>query len=290
MISRNTLKKDIMKIYGDEKTKCFKSLEKLKCQIAITANMWTSGNNKKGFMAITGHYIEDYWVLQSCILRFIYVRAPRTAKALSQHLIGALIDWNVDQKLSTITVDNCMTNDAIIDRLLEKLPREICHWMESAASLAAQSSPDLAKVERRLFASTTGGIESTIRGGVSGATDASTDDSVDDEYDLFVASHSAATASLKSELDVYLEESFLPRTQNLNVLSWWKINELKYPTLQTMASDILAIPISTVASISVISNSGRLLSPHRNRLHSLTVEALMCSCSWLWKEANGKLS
>ncbi|KAG8391567.1 hypothetical protein BUALT_Bualt01G0201000 [Buddleja alternifolia] len=134
--------------------------------------------------------------------------------------------------------------------------------------------------------STRGDIGSTIQSGVSGATDASTDDSLDDEYDLFVASSSAATTSLKSELDVYLEESVLPRIQNLDVLSWWKINGLKYSTLQTMAKDILAIPVSTVASESAFSTSGRLLSPHRNRLHSSTVETLVCSCSWLWKEAN----
>ncbi|KAG8391566.1 hypothetical protein BUALT_Bualt01G0200900 [Buddleja alternifolia] len=123
MISRNTLKNDIMKIYGDEKAKCHKALEKLKCRIAITTDMWTSGNNKKGFMVITGHYIDDFWVLQSCMLRFIYVPAPHTVKALSQHLVGALIDWNIDQKLSTIIVDNCTMNDAMID-CLGKAPKE----------------------------------------------------------------------------------------------------------------------------------------------------------------------
>lgn len=32
------------------------------------------------------------------------------------------MDWNIDRKLSTITVDNCSTNDAMIHHLLEKLP------------------------------------------------------------------------------------------------------------------------------------------------------------------------
>ncbi|KAG8363067.1 hypothetical protein BUALT_BualtUnG0007600 [Buddleja alternifolia] len=123
VMSRNTLKNDIMKIYSNERVKCYNLLEKLKCRIAITTNMWTSSNNKKGFMAITGHYIDDSWVLQSCILRFIYVPAPHTAKALSGQLNRALIDWKINRKLSTITVDNCSTNDVMLARLVEKLPR-----------------------------------------------------------------------------------------------------------------------------------------------------------------------
>ncbi|KAL0288271.1 UNVERIFIED_CONTAM: putative AC transposase, partial [Sesamum angustifolium] len=59
--------------------------------------------------------------------------------------------------------------------------------------------------------------------------------------------------------------------------------ELKFPTLQKMARDILAIPVSTVASESAFSSSGKLINPHRNRLHHTTVEALMCSRRWLWK-------
>ncbi|KAG8364612.1 hypothetical protein BUALT_Bualt18G0015600 [Buddleja alternifolia] len=78
VMSRNTLKNDIMKIYSNERVKCYNLLEKLKCRIAITTDMWTSSNNKKGFMAITGHYIDDSWVLQSCILRL----HPSTVEAL----------------------------------------------------------------------------------------------------------------------------------------------------------------------------------------------------------------
>ncbi|KAL0302454.1 UNVERIFIED_CONTAM: hypothetical protein Scaly_3031400 [Sesamum calycinum] len=46
MISRNTLKGDILKIYKDERTKYYNLLGKFKCRIAITTDMWTSSNNK----------------------------------------------------------------------------------------------------------------------------------------------------------------------------------------------------------------------------------------------------
>ncbi|KAL0361540.1 UNVERIFIED_CONTAM: hypothetical protein Sradi_3838500 [Sesamum radiatum] len=69
MVSRNTVKSDIMRIYGDEKVKCFQLLDKLKCRVAITTGMWTSSNNKKGFMAVTTHFVDDSWTLRSFILR-----------------------------------------------------------------------------------------------------------------------------------------------------------------------------------------------------------------------------
>ena len=47
---------------------------------------------------------------------------PHTADVLADMLYDCLCDWNLDRKLSTITVDNCTTNDAIINNLLDKLP------------------------------------------------------------------------------------------------------------------------------------------------------------------------
>ncbi|KAI8568756.1 hypothetical protein RHMOL_Rhmol02G0225100 [Rhododendron molle] len=79
----------------------------------------------------------------------------------------------------------------------------------------------------------------------------------------------------------YLEEEVLPRHPDFDILAWWKSNGLKYPTLQAIAKDALAIPVSTVASESTFSTSGRVLNPNRNRLHPKTLEALMCAQSWL---------
>lgn len=90
-----------------------------------------------------------------------------------------------------------------------------------------------------------------------------------------------------AELDNYLKENLLPEEVELDLLLWWKTNGSKYPTLQRIAKDVLAIPVSTVASESAFSTSGRLISPHRSRLHPKTLEALMCAQSWLLNEILG---
>ncbi|KAG5557771.1 hypothetical protein RHGRI_007881 [Rhododendron griersonianum] len=90
---RNTMKAEIFKIYEYQRGKTMSLVVSNASRLAITTDMWTSSNQKKGFMAVTAHFIDDSWTLQSRILR----------------------------KISSITVDNCSTNDAMIDLLWDKL-------------------------------------------------------------------------------------------------------------------------------------------------------------------------
>ncbi|XP_017613423.1 zinc finger BED domain-containing protein RICESLEEPER 3-like [Gossypium arboreum] len=45
---------------------------------------------------------------------------------------------------------------------------------------------------------------------------------------------------------------------------WWKVNNPRFPTLSKMAKDVLAIPVSTVASESAFSTKGRVLDQYRS--------------------------
>ncbi|KAL3511911.1 hypothetical protein ACH5RR_024628 [Cinchona calisaya] len=100
-----------------------------------------------------------------------------------------------------------------------------------------------------------------------------------DIYDII-----SSQQHLKSELDLYLEESLLPRVQDFNALGWWKLNRLKYPILSKMAADILSIPISTVAPDSVFHTADRKMDSVRSTLKPTTVEALLCAKDWLKHE------
>ena len=55
-------------------------------------------------------------------------------------------------------------------------------------------------------------------------------------------------AVVADELDSYLDEKVIPRMEDFNILSWWKTNANRYPTLARIARDILAILITIVAS------------------------------------------
>ncbi|GKB35275.1 zinc finger BED domain-containing protein RICESLEEPER 2-like protein, partial [Tanacetum coccineum] len=87
----------------------------------------------------------------------------------------------------------------------------------------------------------------------------------------------------KSELKMYLEEGLLEGHwgTTFNALEWWNVHQLKYPILSKMAKDVLAIPISTVASEATFSDGGRVIDPYRSALKSSTVEMLLCGGDWI---------
>lgn len=67
--TRNTIKKEVLQVYDFEKKYAMKMLDSHEGRVAITTDMWTSSNQKKGYMAVTAHYIDGSWTLQSRILR-----------------------------------------------------------------------------------------------------------------------------------------------------------------------------------------------------------------------------
>lgn len=103
-----------------------------------------------------------------------------------------------------------------------------------------------------------------------------------------VASKQPSALRFKSELDRYIDDEMVDiQTEGFNILDWWKVAGTRYPTLRMIARDIFAIPITTVASESAFSTSGRVLSEHRSRLTSQMLEALMCSQDWIRNKYKG---
>ena len=93
----------------------------------------------------------------------------------------------------------------------------------------------------------------------------------------------------KNELDAYFEDGRLTQENaagvdivNLDALKWWK-ESTKYKILSRMAADILAIPISTVASEATFSAGTRVIDTYRASLAPKTVEMLMCTGDWCRK-------
>ena len=84
---------------------------------------------------------------------------------------------------------------------------------------------------------------------------------------------------LKTDLNIYLEEDvFISESENgddsdanFDALVWWKSNALKYRILSKMVRDLLAVPISTIASESSFNAGGRVIEPYRASLSTDTV-------------------
>ena len=85
------------------------------------------------------------------------------------------------------------------------------------------------------------------------------------DFDLFESQTFISTAQ-KSQLELYLGEPRVRRTEKMDVLAYWRAYQYRYPELASMARDVLTIPVSTVASESAFSTGGRVLDQYRSAL------------------------
>ncbi|KAL0303301.1 UNVERIFIED_CONTAM: putative AC transposase [Sesamum radiatum] len=88
-------------------------------------------------------------------------------------------------------------------------------------------------------------------------------------------------AESKSKVTRYLLDGCEKSSKDFDVLKWWKSSSSKYPILSKIAKDVLAIPVSTIASESAFSTSGRVIDAFRSSLSPKMVEALICTQDWL---------
>ena len=100
---------------------------------------------------------------------------------------------------------------------------------------------------------------------------------IGDEYDNYLDQQLVPTRG-GHELDMYLLEPTVPVK---SALDYWRDNRRKYPHLTMMARDILAVPPSASGVEREFSIAGRIASWQRNRLHSVTIIAIMVYKNYL---------
>ncbi|XP_072088048.1 zinc finger BED domain-containing protein RICESLEEPER 2-like [Arachis hypogaea] len=316
VITRNTLKSDILKLYNDERSKTMNVLERNKSRVAIMTDMWKQATKTKVIWLLR---LITLMIIGNCkAVLFIYVPAPHTDEVLSEVLVDCLMDWNLDRKVSTLTIDNCSTNDVMIENILTKMSHR--NFILGVMAIGTLLDPRykiylLNFFFRKIYGETEacviiGQVKRVVQDLVleyatkererdqAAQLDMPPPPSIPssskrrkfshEDWQADFAAHvseESAFIDTKSELDYYLEERPVPQTeQDFDILNWWKSNGAKFSTLQAIARDFLAIPISTIASESSFSTGGRFVTPHRSRLRPDTLEALICNQDWLWNE------
>ncbi|WVZ90070.1 hypothetical protein U9M48_036402, partial [Paspalum notatum var. saurae] len=92
VVSRNTIRKDILDMYEVQKQSMVNQFQQEEFRIAVTTDM------------------------------LMYVPHPHTTEVISDVLNDVLMDWGIDKKVSTITLDNCSTNDNVVKEMQDKMP------------------------------------------------------------------------------------------------------------------------------------------------------------------------
>jgi len=69
LVSRNTIRKDIFDMYQVQKQSMVNYIKKLSSRVAVTTDLWTANHQRKGYMAVTAHFLDDDWKLKSFLIR-----------------------------------------------------------------------------------------------------------------------------------------------------------------------------------------------------------------------------
>jgi hypothetical protein len=118
-IGRKTIRNECMKVYEYEKNQLKQSL-KGAASISLTTNLWTSNQNLQ-YMCLVAHYIDENWVLQCRVLNFIEMDPPHIGVVIAQVVFECMVEWKIEDKVTTIKLDNVTNNDTVVTNLKAKL-------------------------------------------------------------------------------------------------------------------------------------------------------------------------
>ena len=85
LVSRNTLKKDLLCCYRLEKKKLFNMMQDFDGRVCLTSNLWTSVATD-GYISLTAHFITSDWVLHKKLLNFSYLPSPHTGITIFERI------------------------------------------------------------------------------------------------------------------------------------------------------------------------------------------------------------
>ncbi|KAG2597453.1 hypothetical protein PVAP13_5KG230907 [Panicum virgatum] len=76
LVSRNTIRKDILdtppnggSMYQVQKQSMVNYIKKLSSRVVVTTDLWTANHQRKGYMAVTAHFLDDDWKLKIFLIR-----------------------------------------------------------------------------------------------------------------------------------------------------------------------------------------------------------------------------
>nr|GEW12427.1 transposase [Tanacetum cinerariifolium] len=118
-VSRSILKRDAMRLWLAAKQEIIDSFGNLNACVNLTTNVWSAPHEVPGsYMCITVHWIKPgTWQMMKRVILFEKFLSPHTGHALFKMLIKVLTNFNLEDKLISITLDNASNNTSAIEKL-----------------------------------------------------------------------------------------------------------------------------------------------------------------------------
>nr|GEV27743.1 zinc finger BED domain-containing protein RICESLEEPER 2-like [Tanacetum cinerariifolium] len=201
------------------------------------------------------------------VIAFEDFSAPYSGSSLAKTLRNVFVNFNLENKIMSITLDNASNNTSAIGKLKLKYEPP----MEGLYNIYYTKYGNPTTTE-----SSSGG-----GGSSSKASHGNQVTSLLRRLKEHKNKKARSDHSLSSEYERYVHSDFVTHLQTtefetFDVLGFWKGKETTFLVLSRMAMDILSVQATLVASEFVFSTSGNVLSIRRTRLTSASLK--MCIC------------
>nr|GEY45641.1 zinc finger BED domain-containing protein DAYSLEEPER [Tanacetum cinerariifolium] len=115
-VSRTTIKRDTIKIWVAAKQAIIDGFLNLNTNINLTTDVWSAPHGLPGFyICVTAHWIEpDTWKMMKRVIAFEDFSVPHAGGALARMLRKVFVNFNLEDKIMSITLDNASNNTSTI--------------------------------------------------------------------------------------------------------------------------------------------------------------------------------
>ncbi|XP_050497564.1 E3 SUMO-protein ligase ZBED1-like [Diabrotica virgifera virgifera] len=97
-----------------QKTEKLKGLLSTASSVSITTDGWTAQHNQTSYLAYTVHFITKDWTLYSTLLKCHQFDDSKTAQHLKDDLYSVVNEWDILEKVFSVTSDNASNIKAAI--------------------------------------------------------------------------------------------------------------------------------------------------------------------------------
>jgi len=113
VVGRQTVRADCLILYEEEKLQLHQKITKLKSHVSLTADLWSSNQNL-GYLGVTAHYIDEEFELHKKIIAFKQISFPHNLFVVQDGITACLMEWDLVDRVFTVTLDNANMNKRAI--------------------------------------------------------------------------------------------------------------------------------------------------------------------------------
>ncbi|XP_024968944.1 zinc finger BED domain-containing protein DAYSLEEPER-like isoform X1 [Cynara cardunculus var. scolymus] len=112
VVALDAIERDCVGLYQRERQTLLDLIGSVPGRVNLSLDMWSTYQSV-GYAFITGQFIDDDWKLHRRILAVVLLPFPDSESAFNHAILSCISDWNLENKLFAVTLDESFANKAV---------------------------------------------------------------------------------------------------------------------------------------------------------------------------------